>query len=144
MFKTDSKTIGGLEYRVSQLGAVKGRAVFLRIVKLVGPAIASVVKGGKIDMKNVDLGDLFKRVELTEEDLTFFCDAFAEKTFVVLPDKKAPRLDHVFDAHFAGKYGDMMQWLVFCVSVNFADFFVAAELDAAEANASAPTVTARN
>ena len=79
-------------------------------------------KDGKVVTKDFDLGDLFTRLTLDEEDLTYFCDAFAEKTFVVQPDGKMPRLDNVFDAHFAGHYIDLVQWLAFAVRVNFADF----------------------
>ena len=42
---------------------------------------------------------------------------------VVLEDLKMPRLDGVFDEHFAGRYMEMVQWLAFCVQVNFQGFF---------------------
>ena len=138
--KTEEKQIGACIYRVSQLGAIKGRAAFLRLVKALGP-----IAGGLVDAKgkqaaSLDLGDLMARLTLTEDDLTFFCDLFAEKTFIVKSDGKTPRLDHCFDDHFAGRYLEMIQWLAFAVQVNFADFFGAA-LNAAsgQASPSAPT-----
>ena len=122
MFNAETKKIGGCEYKVTQLGAVKGRGAFLRLVKCLGPMLAGLAgKGGKV--ADIDVGALFSRLDLTEDDLTFFCDTFAEKTFVTLPDGKMPRLDKVFDEHFAGSYSYMVQWLAFAVKVNFADFF---------------------
>ena len=119
MFKCESKKIGACEYRVTQLGAVAGRGAFLRLVRALGPMLAGLATaGGK-----VDLGEVFGRLELSEADLTYFCDLFAEKTFVMLPDGKMPRLDKCFDEHFAGSYLFMVQWLAFAVKVNFADFF---------------------
>ena len=97
-FKTESKTIGGLEYRVSQLGAIKGRAAFLRLVRCLGPMLGGLVsKDGKVKSKDFDIGELFAKMTIEEQDLTYFCDLFAEKTFVVLEDNKMPRLDNVFD-----------------------------------------------
>ena len=123
MFSAEVKKIGGCEYKVTQLGAIKGRGAFLRLVRCIGPVFAELAgKSGK-GAKDIDIGALFSRLELSEDDLTFFCDTFAEKTFVTLPDGKMPRLDKVFDEHFAGSYSYMVQWLAFAVKVNFADFF---------------------
>jgi hypothetical protein len=123
MFKTEERVIGASTYMVSQLGAIAGRAAFLRLVKALGPALGGLVSAGGKLRGDIDFGDLISRVQLSEGDLSYFCDLFAQKTFVKLEDGKMPRLDNVFDAHFAGKYMDLVQWLAFCVKVNFADFF---------------------
>lgn len=120
MLRAEERDIGGLKYKITQLGAVKGRAVALRLVKAIGPAFASLAGKGKLEEA---LPGLFANLSLDENDLTYFCDAFAEKTFVFTADGKMPRLDNVFDVHFAGKYRDMMGWLIACVEVNYSDFF---------------------
>jgi hypothetical protein len=128
MFKTEERVIGGLTYKVSQLGAIKGREAFLRLFKCLGPMAGTLANKGE-----VDLATALQRLEMTAGDLAYFCDLFAEKTFVVLEDKRAPRLDNVFDTYFAGKYLDMVQWLAFAVEVNFRDFWGAAKERAAAA-----------
>ena len=138
-FKTESKIIGGLEYKVSQLGAIKGRTAFLRLVKALGPVVGGLVDPKGAPRQSLDLADMFGKLALTDADLTYFCDIFSEKTFVV-KGSQMPRLDNVFDDHFAGRYLDMVQWLAFCVQVNFADFFGGALIAAVDpASPSAPT-----
>jgi hypothetical protein len=145
MFKTEEKKIGDCTYRVSQVGAIAGRAAFLKLVKAAGPLLGGMVdKKGKVS-GDFDLGSMFEKVNLTESDLTYFCDLFSEKTFVVLPDGKTPRLDApgFFDSHFAGRYLEMVQWLAFCVGVNFAGFFggaLSAPNDPASLNVPMPPV----
>jgi hypothetical protein len=89
-----------------------GRKVFARLAKTLGPA---AVKGL----------DVAKALESLEEDFEFLCDTFAKHTAVTGGDygSKAPQLDSIFDAHFVAKYPEMLQWLVFCLEVNFAGFF---------------------
>jgi hypothetical protein len=115
--KTEEREIGGLKYRVTQLGAKAGRAALLRIMKTVGPA-AAMLQGD--DLAGA-LGKFFEN--LSEVDLDYFCALFGEKSFVFQADGKMPRVDQVFDEHFAGRYLDMIEWLIFAGEVNFADFF---------------------
>ena len=65
---------------------------------------------------------VFEKLALSEADLGYFCEKFGSCSFVHLEDGKLPRLDKVFDDHFAGRTGAMVKWLVFAVEVNFADF----------------------
>lgn len=143
-FKAETRRIGPYEYKVTQMGAIKGRAVSLRLIKCFLPFFTEVMQGepvkgkskkkiveeakeGKIDLKNLEwLGSALSKLELNEDDLTYLCDAFSPLTFVMLPDGRNPRLDHIFDEHFAGHYVDLVKWLIFCVQVNFADFTDAA------------------
>lgn len=110
MVETKEKTIEGTTYRVRQLDAVKGRKVVARLIRLLSNAAA----GG-----DDALSKIFASV--TEEDMDYFCDVFAASTDVNY-EGKWPCLKDVFGLHFAGKYGEMMQWLLFCVEVNFGNF----------------------
>lgn len=110
--KTESKVIGGITFEVTQLGALKASKVFFRLLKVLGPAFASK-----------DIGKLFSLV--TEDDLDYFINAFSETTFV----KGAPQasmkngpLNQTFDFVFVGAMKDMMEWLLFCIQLNFSDF----------------------
>jgi len=107
MREVKSKTIKDCTYEVTQLGAIKVRSLLTRLARILG-------SGG---------GDMAKSLGLiTEEDMTYVCDAFAELTVVHQPDGKAPYLKNCFDLHFAGKYDEMIQWLMFCLEINFGSF----------------------
>ncbi|MBS2020454.1 MAG: hypothetical protein JST00_46785 [Deltaproteobacteria bacterium] len=133
MLKQEEKIIGGYRYKVTQLDAVKGRRAFMRLMKVVGPAYS---KGATSGIEGA-LEDLVSR--LSEDDVDHFCDVFAKTTQVSggdLTEGREPFLRDIFMFHFAGRYLEMVQWLVFCCEVNFASFFAqAASLLAAPAAA---------
>jgi hypothetical protein len=127
MLKIESKTIGGHEYKVRQLVATKGRLVLLTLARIIGPA-AALAAGAKETGKEEAFAKVIEALlaNLTPEDFTSLCNTFAESTDVVISDEKGrrePKLSNVFDLHFAGNYQEMIDWLVFCVEVNFASFF---------------------
>ncbi len=98
------KTIGASQYEVTLLPAKKGAKVLAKLPKLQG-----IVSGG-----------------ISDEDLDFLCDTFAATTQVLQASAKGVMpLKDVFDLHFSGKYSEMLQWVAFCVEVNFKDFFPA-------------------
>lgn len=98
--KTFTEVIGGHKYKTHQLGGLQGREVMIRFVN-------ALKKGG---------------IENSVEDFNFFCDSFAPVTYVQLGDKE-PVLSSIFDAHFAGMYDDMIDWVKFCLKANFPSFF---------------------
>jgi hypothetical protein len=120
---TQKKKIGPYEYRVTQLDALAGRALFIRLAKIAGPAF------GSFDAKNPQksIADVFGKVAagLSEEDLTVFCDVLGRSTEVAGGEysERSPQLNDVFALHFAGKYLEMFQWLAFALEVNFGSFF---------------------
>lgn len=105
---TQEKDIDGCSYAVTQLGALKGSKVFVRVLKVLGPAFASKDPAAFFD-------------GLKEEDVEYLCSTFSPMTFVKGGQFPGP-LDKTFDFHFAGRYGALVQWLLFCVQVNFGDF----------------------
>ncbi len=112
MRETKSRVIDGVTYEVTQLGAKVGRLVLNRLAKVIGAAADS----------DTPVAD-FTRA-LTDEDLTYLCDTFAAMTTCEIPEAPGakPGLAGVFDMHFAARYDAMLQWLWFCVEVNFASF----------------------
>jgi len=118
MIQTESKTIGKHTYVVEQLGALKGRAVFVRLVRLLGSSV-DTIKG--------DAGAVLAKAAagFSEEDMTAFCDVFAAKTYVTGGEYATaqPQLSNIFDIHFAGNYSEMVEWLIFAFKVNFGSFF---------------------
>jgi hypothetical protein len=116
------KTIGDCTYFVRPLDAVEGSRMLARIHKLLLPALGSVegledVKIGKV------LADLGASVAIS--DLDYLRDTFARTTEVrIPPDNREPLLsDELKNGHFAGEYDLMLEWLTFCLEVNFGSFF---------------------
>lgn len=104
------KVIEGFTFTVTPLGAVSGSRVFARVLKMVGPLL------GEKTMER-GLPGLFSA--LNEADLDYLREAFAPMTQVRLPDGKEPVLSNIFDDFFAANYGVMVQWIFFCLEVNF-------------------------
>lgn len=137
MLPKKSKDIGSCKYTVTMLGAIKGREVLTKLAKLIAPALEGM-DGKEFTEASMArmLGKLLK--ELNTNDISYFCEAFTENTEVLLPDGKAPYLHHIFDEHFAGKYLEMTKWLIFCIEVNFGNFFVEALRSASQKSAVSP------
>lgn len=128
MIATQEKQIGANTYVVTQFGAKEGRKVLFRLVKMLGPFAAGLVKGG---FSGAAIGEAVGSFAsgASEEDFDYLCEAFSGQTKVKLPvtatgatEVPVP-LVKLFDNHFRGHYGDMILWLVFAVEVNFASFF---------------------
>ena len=112
--ETKEHVIGEYAYQIQMLGAALGKKVFMRLVRVVAPAVEaeSVAKFAEL---------------LTDEQLDFLCDTFAKVTQfspVDDPSKQfALSTKGLFDSHFAGKYGEMMKWLWACIETNYESFF---------------------
>ena len=122
MITPKTRLIGKNTYTVTPLSAIPGRRVFVRLAKVLGPAVAkgASVKGDDSQATIEAFAGLMGA--LSEDDIDFFCDTFAASTTVRLNGKE-PDLAGIFDLHFAGNYLEMFRWLAFCVEVNFGDFF---------------------
>lgn len=124
-FKIESRQIGSYTYTVTQLDALRGRRAAVRLGNILG--IAGGAMNGEATADDVGgtlaaaIGRILER--LTEEQFDYFCDLFAEQTTVSGPGFQGqPQLNDVFATHFADRYGDMVQWFVFCLEVNFRSF----------------------
>lgn len=110
-------SIGEFRYLVRQLPGRQSARVLTRLVKVFGPMMEQIGKqeGWKALAALV--------TNLTVEDTDYFIDAFAPMTEVILPSGKSPVLNGIFDVHFQGRAKDMVEWLAFCLKVNYSDFF---------------------
>lgn len=128
---TQEKQIGANLYQVTQLDAIRGRGVFTRFVKLIAPVFGELAEKGaeKTGMAKA-LAALASNI--TAEDMNFFCDSFAPTTCLVTTGDdgktRRPNLKEHFGLHFASNYAEMLQWLYFCLEVNFGSFFAEAGL----------------
>ena len=115
MRKTESVSISGTTYHLQQLGAKQGRAVLSRLIKL-GSVFAADDEAAAVKQ----FAD-----SLTEENLAYFCDAFATNTAITPAGADASTrlmLADQFDNHFAGEYGSMVKWLWASIKLNYASF----------------------
>lgn len=109
-------------YQVTKLAADReGLASLLRAQKLVNK-----LEGGLESLVT----------QMTEEELTYFCDLFAKYTKVINGDKK-PVLSSIFSAHFGGEWFEIVKWLAFCMGYNYGPFLVRLLRDGAEIKAAA-------
>ncbi len=123
--KTEERKLGDHVYVVSQFGALQGRAVLFRLTKMLGPALAGILKDG---LSEAGFGAALSgwAASANVEDFTWLCDQFAEVSQVKQPTSSGLPivlpLGKVFDDHFVGHYSEMLKWLAFAIMVNFADF----------------------
>lgn len=137
MIESRETVIDGVRYRVSQLGARHALRLLTTLAKVLGPGLGkgldSVLQakgGGKLaelleaDTSKLQLGPAVEALvdRLDEPTVEAVVNQLADATVLVLGDK-APQLSAVFDAHFAGKLGQMFKWLAFALEVQFGDFF---------------------
>lgn len=127
------KRIGDHVYRVTLHGTKAGLKLLVRVTKILGPGAGSFIGGLGRDAIGLDgalangaaeaLHDFAAR--LNETEVLGIADEFARQTVVVVDSETEPRLCDIFDDHFAGRYDLLLQWLGFCLEVNYGSFFVA-------------------
>lgn len=122
--KQKKVSIDGEEYELTQLGAIQGRRLWLRVLQALSPALKELAAAGKLDEGSVAqaFGTLVEGLD--DETVEMFCAAFAARTRVCVDGDKWPELEPArFDLHFAGRYISMTKWLGECLLFNFADYF---------------------
>jgi len=154
MRKQVSVTIEGWTYELAQVGAVEGRALVLRFLKLLGrfapmlAALGDTVKAAKTEDGSAPENDPTEAIEeigaaLTNIDggeLEPLWDAFAKHATVRGQDGKTRQnLAEVFDEHFAGEYFAMVRFFIESAKLNFGDFLGKALAQAGSPKKSAAT-----
>lgn len=127
------KSINGREYDTTLLDAVKARAVFLRLAKVLGSGASAAsgnVAKGTWAASVAGMAGAIER--LSEEDLAYFSDTFALVSTVQVEGGSRLSVRDVYPIHFAGKMREMFEWLLFCFESNYADFFGEAKNQLAE------------
>jgi hypothetical protein len=136
MFKSEDRVVAGVTYRISQVPVDDGLEVGVCIARAIGPALLAVMQGDSL--ATIDKGALGEAIaKLSAQDLKFLCKTFAAKTFILEVPNKMPRLDNVWDTHFAGRYKALLGWLAACIQINYPDFlgFSASGMPATSASA---------
>jgi hypothetical protein len=153
MLETEDREICGRRYYVTTLPAKKGRAVLVRLTKVLGPVFGQLVSGdapatakhkaasaeriaAQINGASIAraLAELAGR--LSEADLDWLCETLGESTEVQTYDGAGEERRQRLTAgeqqfHFAGKFLEMFSWLGFALEVNFRDFFTGSPIGSA-------------
>lgn len=131
--KAKEKTIGAYKYRVTPMGVGKGKALLVRLIRLMGPSIAEAVRavaadGGSVSKMSIgvlapSIGDVCER--LNDDDLAFAVGTLAEETELSEGGGFA-KLAPLVEYHFRGAYDELFQWLAFALEVNYGSFLAVA------------------
>lgn len=119
MIEVQEREICGRRYRITPHGSKEGKRVLARLVALVGLPLSQLAS---TDVAGA-IGSFVKGADAATLD--YFFDAFAPKTEVEIEGNLLP-LPSVADDLYARNYGEMLEWLIACFEVNFADFFAVA------------------
>jgi hypothetical protein len=121
--------IDGVRFGIPTLDAIKGRALVVRLMGLLAPALAQASSKPKEEQGAAVLSAMLSG--MTPELFELFCKEFASQSWVMLPDGKRPVLQDVFGHVFARRYMLMFRWLLECCKHNFADFLAVGSLTSA-------------
>lgn len=137
--ESKDKTIGDHTYRVYQLPATQGLAMFMDLAKMVGPSLGVLIDAAKTEKGgSASLSDLMGtniQGDAFGTAMTALVDRFdtakvqemisklREKTEVDISGAgNFVRLGSIYEVHFAGKIGGLLGWLRFALEVQFSDF----------------------
>ena len=112
------REIGGDNYEVFMLPPRVSMGMLVDLGKLFGPALESLKNDDGENSESVYLavaGNLLSHIE--KSTLNSVCDKLSEVTHV-----NGMPLNKVFDSHFMGKMGALMQWLMFALETQYSDF----------------------
>lgn len=128
--RTKELTIGEHQYRLTQLGALAGRKLWLELVQALTSPLEKLAAAGnaKVDdaMLISALGALVNGLD--EATLERLCEAFGKSCQVRVADDRGGErwpdlVGPVFDDHFAGDYVGLSTWLGECILFNFLESF---------------------
>ena len=120
MRETREHTIDGQIYSITQLGAKQGRLVLARVLRIVAGA-AGAAQSVEDPVEAAAAAAAKLASALTDDEVNYLCDVFSKATQVT-EGAKGWALSDIFDDHFAGRYGAMLQWLWAALETNYSSF----------------------
>lgn len=121
--ETKTEKIGRFNYKCTQLGARESGRVFFRLMHLLAPVFDGLDVKNAASLENAIFAGVSKALASAKyEDFEALCDTFAKHSEVEISTDKWPRVADVFEVHFAGAFEEQIQWLIFCVKTNYANF----------------------
>lgn len=135
MLKTQSKLIGNTTYHVTALPSTQARHLFVRLSKMLGPSLATLMQGKsftelKDDISNVEIGPALSTLcqNLSEKDFDYIVEVLGAHTQIETNGAVLPLTRENQELHFADKFWDIFLWVGFALEVNYAGPFVNSKL----------------
>jgi hypothetical protein len=135
VLQSETHTIEGVTYKVTQLPFKRGQRLLVRLFKTLGPALAAAIaaapriKGRKLGempvaevLPGISQALLLLSDKLSEQDMEYVTDTLAELTEFSRDGKTWLPLSQELEFHFAGRYGAFLKWLGFALRVNYLGF----------------------
>lgn len=122
MIEQKKKRIGGVAYLVTQMDGLRALKAQTTLIKILGPAVASLVTGSKIDIQTIKaklfskLPDILSRFDDKLVN-NFVVSLFAHGVFKEDKNGLPEKVD--FEMEFAGRINDMWRVALFILEVNF-------------------------
>lgn len=125
--QTEERAIGGVIYRVTPLPAGKALVLSRRLAALIVPTLGDLAQfAARPSGSPVTAGDLVALVKvldlivdsMDDAAVVYLYETFAPTTQAVVGEKKFA-LEKSFDVHFQGRLVECLEWLRFCLEVNF-------------------------
>lgn len=114
--ETKTKSIDGVEYRVTVFPAGQGFELLFELKELFGDSIGALF-GKNAETALAKIGGKFGKKEVLDFVLRLLAFTYAENATEPVGKKE------VFNLHFAGRQGHLFKVIAFAVEVNFGDFF---------------------
>lgn len=119
MREVQSRVIQGVRYEVLPLPAGRGVRVMAQLAKVIGPGIGEAASLAEA-AANIGrtIGAFTERLD--PDVVETLCREFAATTTVTAGQSRTSLGAGIaFDEHFAGQYDALLEWLRFCMEVNF-------------------------
>ncbi|RKZ95963.1 MAG: hypothetical protein DRQ46_07760 [Gammaproteobacteria bacterium] len=121
MIETENKKIDDVQYKVSQMDAIRGLTVQTKLIKLLGPALGKTLLSGKDDqdtLKDKAFGHLVSNFD-DKEISSLIIGLFDKGVYFIDQDGDDAQVD--FKRHFTGNPGAVWKVTFFILEVNFGD-----------------------
>jgi hypothetical protein len=122
MLKQEKKVIGDTKYLVTQMDGIRALKAQTKLIKILGPAVASILTSGKLNFEVIK-SKIFSELP---EILSNFDDKIVNEFILSLFYKgvfKEDKNGHPevidFEIEFAGRINDMWKVALFILEVNF-------------------------
>lgn len=136
--KEKDVAIAGRDYKLTQLGAVEGRKLWIAVLRVLAPTIRALASAKELNQEAVFTAVATVVENLDDETHNALAEAFRRKSRI-RSGENWPELsrEEIFDDAFAGNYVAYTQWLGENLVFNFANFLgdisIGKMLDAAQA-----------
>lgn len=122
--------IEGVTFRITKLGYKSGRALFVRLMKIIGPALADMAERAPtlaalgLKLNGLDAGGLAILIEkVSEPELDYFAQKLGDVSRYSTDGSNFPVLDEgKRELLFAGRQLFALKWMRAALEVQYGDF----------------------